>query len=126
MKLTDIILIVIVGIFGIFMIFVNTKQLVVDGVHSYNVVVRVDSEVYGTYPLDDVHDIRIDTVHGFNEIHIENGEVSITDADCDDQICVNTKSIKAPGQSIICLPYRVSVEIIGDYEEESEIDDISQ
>lgn len=46
-----------------------------------------------------------------NTIIIENGEVYMQSATCKNQICVKHKKISAKGETIICLPNRVTVEI---------------
>jgi len=35
------------------------------------------------------------------------------EADCPDQVCVNTRPADREGQSIVCLPNRVVVEVRG-------------
>jgi hypothetical protein len=125
-KKTDIGLIVIAVLFAIGLIIINTRQLVGQNSQEYDVVIRVDGALYASYPLDESQTIRIETERGFNEIVIQDGEVVMTDADCNDQICVHTKAITGSGQSIICLPNRVSVEVVGNTNEESEVDDIAQ
>lgn len=49
----------------------------------------------------------------FNQIIIQNAQVSVTDADCTDKICVRHKSISYNGESIICLPHKMVVTISG-------------
>ena len=39
--------------------------------------------------------------------------VSVVRADCPDQVCVNTQAIEKPGQTIVCVPNRVSVSVLG-------------
>ena len=46
-----------------------------------------------------------------NTVVIENGSAFILSADCKNQICVNHKPITGEGESIICLPNQVLVEI---------------
>ena len=46
-----------------------------------------------------------------NTIIIKNGEVYMQSATCKNQICVKHKKISAKGETIICLPNRVTVEI---------------
>ncbi len=46
-----------------------------------------------------------------NTIVIEKGCVNVRSADCKNQICVKHKKIERAGESIICLPNRVIVEI---------------
>jgi hypothetical protein len=125
MKKTDIGLIVIVILLALSVFTINIKWLVVHGT-SYEVEARVDGEIYGVYSLDKNQTILIQTDAGTNKILIQDGYVNMVDADCRDLICVNTKAISKPSQSIVCLPHRVSVEIHGVSPEESDVDVISQ
>lgn len=52
-------------------------------------------------------------------IHVENGELWVEDADCPDKICEKTGRISKKGQSIVCLPNRVVIKIIGKGEVEA-------
>lgn len=52
---------------------------------------------------------------------VENGKISIVDADCPDLVCVKTGAISKEGQSIICVPNHIVITIEG----ENEIDAIS-
>jgi hypothetical protein len=46
-----------------------------------------------------------------NTVVIKNGECYVSYASCPDKICKNHKKISRKGESIICLPNKVSVEI---------------
>ncbi len=59
--------------------------------------------VDGEYPLNG----------GTNILVIENGEAYLRYADCPDKVCVNTGKIKYEGQTIVCLPNRLSVTVRG-------------
>ncbi len=48
---------------------------------------------------------------GTNILVIENGEAYLSYADCPDHTCVRTGKIKYTGQSISCLPNRLSVTV---------------
>ena len=78
------------------------------GESSANVVVRVDGEIYGEYPLNSNKVIELSTERG------NNSTVWMEDADCPDKVCVKTGKIKNPGQTIVCLPHRTVIEITGD------------
>lgn len=73
--------------------------------------IQVDSEVYGDYPLDEDTDFVIETERGTNHFVIKDGQAAITEASCPDKICVHTGWISETGQTIVCLPNRVSVTI---------------
>ncbi len=76
--------------------------------------------ICGEYPLWENREIRIEEEGAYNLIRIEQGEVRVTDASCRDRICVHTRPIRYHGESIICLPNYLSVDIVsteeGDYD----------
>lgn len=78
---------------------------------SAQVSVRVDGTCVKTFSLEDTVTYTITGKGGTNVLHIDNGTAWLSEADCPDQICVNTGKIKYAGQSIICLPHKVVVEI---------------
>lgn len=47
----------------------------------------------------------------YNTVVIQHGEVFMEEASCPDQICVHHKAISKNGESIICLPNEVYVEV---------------
>lgn len=76
------------------------------------VSVSVDGKVSATYSLDKNATIRLtpSTDHE-NVMKIKNGFVSIIEANCKDKLCVHHHSIRAKGESIVCLPHKLSVTI---------------
>lgn len=48
-----------------------------------------------------------------NTIHVENGKVSVSDADCPDHICVLHGALEK-GNPIVCLPNRLVIRFISD------------
>ena len=50
----------------------------------------------------------------YNLISVKDGMVVVEAADCKDQICVRHKPVSSKGESIICLPHGLVVEIVGD------------
>jgi len=81
-------------------------------------VVRVSGKEYGTYSLsqDQIIEIR-GKDSGTNLLVIQNGKASIEEASCPDLLCVHQGSVYRQGESIICLPNEVVVEITGTKEE---------
>lgn len=66
------------------------------------------------YDISENQKIPIDqNGHRTNVLVIKDGEVYMEWADCPDQICVKHKAIKRDGESIICLPQEVYVEMLG-------------
>ncbi len=78
------------------------------------VEVKVNNELVGRYslPLDTPLEVELDD-HGHNLLVIDGYEVFMKDADCPDQLCVTQGSIEKPGTMIVCLPNKITVEIIG-------------
>ena len=44
---------------------------------------------------------------------IEDGKAFVSHADCPDRICVGTGRVSRPGQTIVCLPAKVTVTVVG-------------
>ena len=78
------------------------------------VIISVDGQEYKRIEIDTqtVASFTIDTEHGQNHVVIENGTVNVIAADCPNQICVNTKAARRPGDIIVCLPHKVVIEIV--------------
>ena len=51
---------------------------------------------------------------GENVIVIEDGNVYVREADCDNQDCVHQGKISSPGRQIICLPHKLWIEVVAD------------
>lgn len=75
--------------------------------------VSVDGELFGEYPLDTDTVIRIGNETSYNLLVIEEGEASVTEASCPDKLCVHQGKIHYNGQSIVCLPNKVVIEVVG-------------
>ena len=88
------------------------------------VAVYQDGQRIAEYPLREDQTLVIPWEEEYyNLLLIENGEASITDADCPDQLCVRQRSISRKGESIICLPHRLVIQI--ESNEESELDAVT-
>ena len=46
-----------------------------------------------------------------NTVFVKNGKVVMKDATCKNQICVKHKEISKKGETIVCLPHKVIVEV---------------
>lgn len=78
-------------------------------VDGETVVISVDGVQNAEYPLSENRRIELSG----NMILIENQMVIMEKASCPDKICVDHMAISKSGQSIVCLPNRVVVEIKG-------------
>lgn len=90
------------------------------GKEGVYVQVTVNGEVYGEYSLN--QDIRMciddGQTDGFNVFVIKDGKVSVTEADCPDKLCVKQRAISKNGESIVCLPHKLVISVIGGEEAE--------
>lgn len=89
---------------------------------SGKVVVKVDGEVVGTYPLSEDRETVIQTENGTNHLVIKDGTAYLKEADCPDQLCVKQGKISKTGKLIICLPHKLIIEIVAG--EESGLDGV--
>lgn len=71
------------------------------------VVIKQNNEI--VYSQSIYQDGTFDT--GTNVIEIKDGVVFVESANCKNQVCVKTGKICKKGESIICLPNKVIVEI---------------
>ena len=74
------------------------------------VKVTVDGEVFGTYSLKKEQEIVINDT---NYLVIKDGQADMIKADCRDQICVDHITISKNKETIVCLPNKVIVEVVG-------------
>lgn len=78
-------------------------------------IITVDGEEYQNIALTQQTNqhFTVDTPYGYNEVVITDGVVDVVSADCDSQVCVNTKPASKISDKIVCLPHRMIIEIVG-------------
>lgn len=82
-------------------------------------VITVDGEEVARYSL--TKDFETDIVSsGVNHIIIKGSKISVSSANCKNQVCVNKGEISKVGEAIVCLPHSLIIEIVseGNYEAE--------
>lgn len=84
------------------------------------VVVFVDGTETGRYLLAQDEEILIKGTKGDNLLVIKNGKAWVEEAECPDKLCVHTGKISRNGETIVCLPNKIVVEVVNG--EENEID----
>lgn len=82
---------------------------------GYVAVITVDNEEVRRIPLtgntkNEIFDIHI-TKDDFNTIEVREDRIRIKGATCYDQVCVQFGFISKPGQTIVCLPHRLVIEV---------------
>ena len=106
-----------------------------------SVQVRLDGRLFGVYPLDEDREILISNETSLqmssedslpdssteadadgrswrNLLVIKDGQAYVSEADCPDKICVAHKPVQKKGETIICLPHKLVVEVQGAAEED--------
>lgn len=76
--------------------------------------IYVDGKLYKSVRLCENASFRIETDWGYNDICVENGAISVTEADCRDGICINEGAHCESGAPIVCLPHRLVIRINSD------------
>ena len=74
--------------------------------------IRIAGDLYGSYSLSEDQTLEIHSSYGNNTLTISGGTAAMTASDCKNQICVRSGVISEPGQMIVCLPHRLSAEIL--------------
>ena len=98
------------------------------GKDSGEVQVYVDNKLVASY------DIRIDDTYivnvsdEYNEIIVKDGQVCVSRSSCKNQVCVQHSLISMVGESIICLPHKLVIQIYkGDKtQDDHALDDIAK
>ncbi len=130
MKKNDIITIVVVLILSLigyigYQLFKEFSGGQNEGV-QVEVIIKDNGEVIKTYPFNENTDETFEYVDGdeVNLVVIKDGKVTVTEANCRDQICVKTRSISQNGEIIVCLPHKFSVEIFSEDVDDSVLDGV--
>ena len=87
-------------------VFLLTKE---DGA---SVKVEVDGNVVGTYSLSVDGEYSLNG--GTNILTVKDGVAYMTYSNCPDHTCENTGKVKHVGETIVCLPNRITVTVVGD------------
>lgn len=98
-----------------FIVFASMMLLILyRAVQSQNgsVIIYQNGERIRTCLLTEEQTITIgDPMEGYNILVISKDGVYIREADCPDRLCVKHRKISKGGESIICLPHKLVVQI---------------
>ena len=108
--------------FLLFFIFIAVAALIAavplvrssDGAPRVRIIAQ--GELAGIYPLDSDNEIEIERDGHRNVVVIKDNTVHMDYSDCKNQVCVNTGKISKAGETIVCLPNYVIVEIVSSEE----------
>ena len=81
---------------------------------NQEVIISLKGEEYARIDIDgQEHVFEIETELGYNKVIVDKDGVHIEEADCPDHDCVEVGTISKVGQSIICAPHYLVIEIVG-------------
>ena len=117
----------------VFLVIVSFLPEVVFGMvlnKEYNMTyaeVTVGGEFHSKIPLsahsgEDI--ITIEVKENINKILVKDDTVEVLEANCPDEYCIKDGQISEVGESLVCLPNKVMVEIKGDIKDKDSEDDI--
>lgn len=76
-------------------------------------VIKIDGKETERYPLSVNTEVVIETGdNGRNTLVIEDNKAFMKDANCPDKICEGHSKISYKGETIVCLPHKVVIEIV--------------
>lgn len=82
---------------------------------SYSAILKVDGQQIKSFPLSNNqkhYTYKYTDADGdYNLIEIDHEQIRIKQASCLDQICVQRGWIKKPGETIVCLPHKLVIEV---------------
>jgi hypothetical protein len=84
------------------------------------VVVSIDGGEVCRYSLSEDGEFLLNG--GTNTLVISGGKAYISEADCPDGLCVSQGKISRTGQTVVCLPNRVMLRIVGAEEADVELE----
>ena len=115
-KKMDIVIIVLLLIisFTPHLIFFKTSQK--SSKNNY-AIIQVDGKIHKKIDLSNVkksEKVNLNLPNGKNTLLIKNNSIQMDSANCNDALCVKQGNISKVGQTIICLPHKLIIEIKGD------------
>ncbi len=89
-------------------------------------LVEQDGVVIKKLPMDEDTEYRAEYGGHYNTVVIKDKRAYIKEADCQDQICTHMHPIEKEGQTIICLPNRLYLELESKGKDEKDEDAIDK
>lgn len=102
--LRDIAIILLILIPSIILLMINFKD---DGTYAE---ISCDGKVVKTVPLSEDAEFSVNDI----KFSVKENSVCVISSPCPDKICVKTGAIKRNGETIICLPEKVSVRVVSE------------
>ncbi len=118
-------IIVVVLIVISFLPYLFIKAFLIGSYNQTYAYITIDGEFYKQIPLTGQikeKRIQINTKEGSNTISIKDECIGVVEADCPDGICKTFGFISNIGETIVCLPHKLYIEIRGRQVTNDEID----
>ena len=96
------------------LIFFKTSQ---KGSKNNYAIIQVDGKIHKKIDLSKVkksEKVNLNLPNGKNTLLIKDNSIQMDSANCNDALCVKQGNISKVGQTIICLPHKLIIEIKGD------------
>lgn len=80
-------------------------------------VVKIDGTETSSYSLSENTSFEVRTGkngENINVVVIENGKAYVSEADCPDGICKDYRPVSYVGETIVCLPHKLVLEVTGE------------
>jgi hypothetical protein len=103
---------IIIGLLAVSLIGIAAFYLIKATDEPLSVRVTRQGETVAVFPLSQDHTEIFSDAAGSNTLEISGGTAKMVEADCPDHICVKTYPISSPGETIVCLPHKLVVEVI--------------
>lgn len=76
--------------------------------------ITINGSLYKKIPLSahgGTDEFTINTKYGTNTVRVIDQTIQVIDADCKDHICVQEGTISKSGETIVCLPHKLLIEV---------------
>lgn len=87
--------------------------------------ITIDGRLYKKILLSEhrgEESLDVKSKYGYNIIDIKDDSIRILDADCKDGICIKSGFISKTGESLVCLPHKLMIEIKGSDDNQNDVD----
>ncbi len=103
---------IIIGLLAVCLVGIAAFYLFTATNEPLSVRVTRQGDVVAIFPLNEDHTETFTDGSGSNTLEISGGTAKMVEADCPDHICVKTYPISSPGETIVCLPHKLVIEVI--------------
>ncbi|MDR7696388.1 NusG domain II-containing protein [Lactococcus lactis] len=106
-------------IFLLFIASFSTLFFFATGSKGAQAELRISGKVIKTFDLNKNQTWTYRDKDGdYNKIQVKNGEIAVVEANCKDQIDVQRRYISKTGETIVCLPHNLVIEVMSGQKDE--------